>query len=304
MTLLLAVPVLAHGDAVDISDLASAWKLEPVPLAAAALLALLFGQGFLRLRARGRRDRAGSWRVVLFLLGLGLATLALVSPLDAIGEEYLLSGHMLQHVLLADAAPALMVVAISGPLAFFLLPPPLLRRLARLAWLRALLCVLLRPAVSFALWALIVASWHVPAAYEYALSNRVAHDIEHASFVLVGLLVWIQLVDPVRRGELWRSGRIALAIALFASGQVLADVLIFSFDPVYGAYSAQDERLFGLSPMTDQRLAGLVMMVEQVATLGTCLALLVLAYRREVVSAERGARQQVRRGVKALDLRS
>ena len=55
-------------------------------------------------------------------------------------------------------------------------------------------------------------------------------------------------MDPARREELRRSGRIALAVALFACGQILSDVLIFSFDPLYPAYAGQDERLLGLTP--------------------------------------------------------
>jgi cytochrome c oxidase assembly factor CtaG len=244
-------------------------------LAAAALGALLFAQGFVRLRRRGRGDHAGASRAWLFAAGLAVLTLALVSPLDAIGEEYLLSGHMLQHVLVGDLAPALLLVAVRGPLTFFLLPPPLLRALARPRALRTALAFLLRPWTSLAVWGLVMAGWHVPAAYEATLGRRGLHDLEHATFLLAGVLVWAQLVDPARRAELSRAGRLAVAVALFAAGQALAYVLILSFDPLYGAYATQDERLLGLSPLTDQRLAGLVMMVEQLLTLGTCAAILI-----------------------------
>ena len=161
-------------------------------------------------------------------LAVALGTLALVSPLDYVGEEYLLSAHMLQHVVIGDLAVALAIVAIRGPLTFFLIPAAVLGRLARLAGLRAFLAFLLRPKVAFVLWALVIAAWHVPAAYDYTLTHQAVHDIEHLSFVLAGVLVWAQLVDPARRRELTTVGRLALAIALFAAGQVLADVLIFA----------------------------------------------------------------------------
>jgi cytochrome c oxidase assembly factor CtaG len=119
------------------------------------------------------------------------------------------------------------------------------------------------------------------------------HDLQHVTFVIAGVLVWTQLIDPARRRELRRSARIALAVALFACGQILADVLVFSFDPLYPAYAAQDERLLGLSPLADQNLAGIVMMAEQAVTLGTCVALLIVASHREVVARE--ARQQAAR---------
>jgi len=274
---------------VPISELDSAWSASPAVLAGAAVALLLFGQAFIRLRRRGRQDRAGWDRASLFIAGVAVATLALVSPLDAAGEEYLLSAHMLEHVLIGDLAPALLLVAIRGPLTFFLLPRWALSPLARVAPLRAFLARLLRPGVALAVWALVFAFWHIPAAYDFTLENRLAHDAEHVSFVLGGLLVWSQLVDPARRRELTLGGRLALAAVLFAAGQVLAYVLVFSFSPLYGPYAAQDERLFGLSPLTDQRLAGLVMMSEQVLTLGLCAVFLVGAYSKQ--RAGRGERE-------------
>jgi putative membrane protein len=306
LTVALAAPgdALAHGDRIPESQLTGAWEAQPVVLVAAAVTLLLFAQAFVRLRRRGRADHAPTTRAVIFAGGVAVATLALVSPLDPAGEEYLLSAHMLQHVVLADLAPALVVVALRGPLTFFLLPPPLLGRLAALARLRAALAFLLRPRVSFALWALVIGAWHVPAAYEYVLTRQWAHDLEHATFVIAGLLVWTQLVDPAHRRTLRLPGRIAFAVVLFACGQALADVLVFSFDPLYGSYAAQDERLLGLSPLTDQRLAGVVMMVEQLVTLGTCVALLLLAYHRGREAGERPTGRSGSRSADALGARS
>jgi putative membrane protein len=278
--------LLAHGDLIPRSELGSAWETPPAVLAGAGLALLLFGQAWVRLRRRGRADLAGINRLVLFVAGVALGTLALVSPLDAIGEEYLLSAHMLEHVLIGDAAVALALVALRGPLTFFLLPGFVLRPLARVGPLRSALRFLLRPKVGLAVWAAVMAGWHYPAAYDYVLGHRSVHDLQHVTFVAAGVLVWTQLVDPARRGDLLRSGRIALAVALFVAGQILADVLIFTFDPLYPAYAAQDERLLGLSALADQRLAGIVMMTEQAVTLGTCVAFLLVAAHRDVVRRE------------------
>ena len=278
--------LLAHGDLVPRSELGSAWETPPAVLAGAALALGLFLQAWVRLRRRGRTDHAGYGRLALFAAAVALGTLALVSPLDPIGEEYLLSAHMLEHVLIGDAAVAIAIVALRGPLIFFLLPPWILGPLARVGPVRRFLGFLLRPWVSFLVWAVVFAAWHYPSAYDYVLDHQVVHDLQHVTFVIAGVLVWTQLLDPARRGELRRSGRIALAVALFVSGQVLADVLIFSFDPLYPAYAAQDERLLGLSPLADQQFAGVVMMVEQTITLGACVAWLLLASHRELVRRE------------------
>ncbi len=267
--------LFAHGDRVPVSQLGGSWEAEPVVLATAALALALFAQAFVRLRRRGRADHAGWSRAVLFVAGVSVGTLALLSPLDAVGEEYLLSAHMLQHVLVGDLAPALILVALRGPLLFFFVPAAVLGPLADVRPLRAALAFLLRPAVSFAVWAGVMAAWHVPTAYEFVLTRQWAHDLEHVSFAVAGLLAWTQLVDPARRGVPTVAGRIGFAVAMFAAGMILADVLIFSFEPLYGAYALQDERLLGLSPLMDQRLAGVVMMVEQLVTLGLCTALLL-----------------------------
>ena len=287
----LALPAAAaaHGDRVPTSELGGAWSAEPAVLIPAGLLLALFLQAWVRLRRRGRTDHAPMWRLVVFLAGLSVGVLALVSPLDPIAEEYLLSAHMLQHVLIGDAAVALVIVAVSGPIVFFLLPGPVLGPVARFRPLRGLLGVLSRPAVAFAVWCVVIATWHVPAVYEAALESSPLHDLEHVTLVLAGLLVWYQLIDPARRAALTRGGRLGLAVCLFAAGQVLSSVLLFSGRVLYGTYALQDERLLGLSPLTDQRLAGAVMMAEQTLALGTFAALLLLAAdqaaRSETVAA-------------------
>jgi cytochrome c oxidase assembly factor CtaG len=195
---------------------------------------------------------------------------------------------MLQHVLIGDAAVALALVAVRGPLVLFLLPPLVLRPLGRSRGVRATLGLLFRPAVALAAWAVVIAAWHVPAVYDYALSHRTVHDLEHLSFVVVGVLVWTQLIDPARRGHLSPVQRLGYAGLLFALGMVLADVMIFSFHPLYPAYAHQQVRLWGVSPLRDQQLAGLVMTLEQLLTLGICAAILLrLVARRRPTPAPR-----------------
>ncbi len=242
-----------------------------LPVVAAAVAALLFAQAAVRLRRRGRADLAGWDRAALFGLGLAVTLVALVSPLDGIAEDRLLSAHMGQHVLIGDAGPALLAVAVRGPLLVFLLPASLLAPLARSARVRSVLGTLLRPRVAFTLWAANLAVWHVPGLYDLALRHDALHDFEHACWVLTGVLVWTLLVDPGGHRRLSRGGRVALAAAMFAAGQILTDVLVFSFRPLYPAYGGS----YGISALTDQKLAGVAMMVEQLLTLGILVALLL-----------------------------
>ncbi len=64
---------------------------------------------------------------------------------------------------------------------------------------------LARPQVALGAWALSFGGWHVPAAYDFAARHQAVHDLEHASFVLAGFLVWSILIDPARHGRLSRG---------------------------------------------------------------------------------------------------
>jgi cytochrome c oxidase assembly factor CtaG len=260
-------------------DLWKAWSFDPLTLVAAVVAVAFFAQGWRRLHRR--RPALAPWtRWPLFLSGVAVVVLGIVSPLDAIAEEYLQSAHMLQHVLIADLGVALALLAVRGPLSMFFLPRDLLAPLARRQGLRRGLSFLLRPRVAVALWLAVLVAWHLPFLYDAALRHPLVHRAEHLSFVVVGALVWTLLIDPAGHGRLSVNGRIGLAVLMLWMGQVLAYVFVFSFHPYYDVYTEQPERLFGLSALTDQKLAGVVMMVEQGLTLGTALVLLLLAARR------------------------
>src|SRR5262245_44744490 len=246
--------------------------MPPAVLIGTVLAAVLFAQAFVRLRRR-RPDHAPWNRAVLFAAGLALLLLPLVSPLDHVGDEELLSAHMLQHVLIGDAAPALMVVAVRGPLLFFLLPPLILRPLAGVRPLRAFLSFLLVPLVSLGIWAVAFLAWHVPVAYDYAAAHPLVHNLEHLTFIVAGFLAWTQLVDPARHGRLSRPQRVAFALAMLVIAQPLVDALLFTA-PAYDRYTGA----YGISARTDRQLAGAVMMVEQLLALGVCVALLLRPY--------------------------
>ena len=261
-------------------NLWTAWSFDPLVLAAAAVAVAFFLQGWRRLHAR-RPDLAPWTRIPLFCAGIAIVVLGIVSPLDAIAEEYLQSAHMLQHVLIADLGVVLALLAVRGPLSLFFLPRDLLAPLARSEPLRRGLSFLLSPRVAVPLWVGVLVAWHVPALYEAALEHPALHRLEHLSFVLVGALVWTLIIDPSAHRRLTLSGRIALAAVLFWVGQLLAYPFVFGFEPYYDVYAQQPERLLGLSPLADQKLAGVVMLAEQALTLGVALVALVRIARRE-----------------------
>ena len=265
---------------VPLSLFASSWTLDAGPVAAAALGLVLFAQAFMRLRRRGRYDHASWDRALLFGLGVAVSLFPLVSPIDLIGDRYLISAHMLEHLMLGDAGPALMVCAVRGALVVFLLPPYLLRPLAHSRAVRSAFGVLVRPDVTLVVWVGVMAAWHIPAAYDYTLTHQVVHNFEHLTFAVAGTLIWVQLIDPTGRGRLTAFQRLMFALAVFGLGQILSDFLIFPFQPIYPSYADQPARVLGISPLLDQQLAGLVMTIEQALTLGVCAGFLVRSMLR------------------------
>jgi cytochrome c oxidase assembly factor CtaG len=243
-------------------------RLDPLPLAAVAATAVLYARGFTRLRRR-RPDLARGRYALAFGAGLAVVLAALLAPLD---EDELLTAHMGQHLLLGDVAPLLLAAGLAGPLMLFVLPPALLRPVAR-SPLRRLGGTLLRPGVALGLWAVTLYAWHVPPVYEAALAHAPLHALEHASFLAAGLLVWTVVLGPARSA----GRRAAFAAAVIVAGFPLAELLIAT-GPLYEHYADLAARPLGLSAGEDQARAGLMMMAEQLATLGTAAALLLRAH--------------------------
>jgi putative membrane protein len=246
-----------------------------------SILALSLAMIVLPFRAtvklRRRRACLVPWSRVGFAALAAAITLGALLGLDRAADS-MLSAHMLQHMLIGDLVPVLLVLAIRGPLLVHVVPVPIVRVAHRLG-LRNLLAFATRPAVAFVVWATALAAWHVPAVYDSALESEPLHAFEHATFLLGGVLVWSALLDPARRGCLpgWR--RFGYALALLAASGILANTLILSYRPLYPSYAGPGPQRFGLSPVGDQDLAALVMMLEQLATVG---ALAVFSARKQL----------------------
>jgi cytochrome c oxidase assembly factor CtaG len=157
-------------------------------------------------RTSGRRG-ASARHLAAFIASIVVILTALVSPLDGLGEEYLFSAHMVQHLLLGDIAPLLMLLALSR-----VIMRPLTRKLQSVE--RAL-GPLAHPASALVLWLAFVYFWHVPALYDAALEHSAVHALQHVSFFTAGILVWWPLIQPVpmrnRLTGMWTFGYIGAA---------------------------------------------------------------------------------------------
>ena len=273
----------------SLTRVSGAWELQPLPLACAALAMLFYLRGACVLRSRGGPALAPAWRVASFAGGLALGVLAVSSPLDAAGEQYLLSAHMAQHLILGDLVPLLLVVGLAGPVSRFAMPRPILRAGARSPAARRALGAVASPLGAALLWCGVMALWHVPAAWEAALRHPAVHDLEHLSFLVAGLAAWWVILDPARLRRHGPGRRAALAALLLGAGMALGEALVLA-PPLYPSYIAQPVRLLGLTPSEDQRRAGLLMMAEGFVTFGIAAALLLAAHVERVGRRAVGAR--------------
>jgi len=268
-------PILAHpGQPPAPHDLWSAWNLQPVLLAGL----LLAGWAYRRGRTGGPRRPVDTWRARCFTLALVALGLALLSPLDALSSA-LASAHMVQHLLLVVVAAPLL--ALSAPSSAILRGSPLAVRRASGRWRRRLglthgnLAVLRHPAAVWLLQVGVLWFWHAAAPYDAALDNRFLHLLEHASFLVTAVLFW-HVVIGVRGAARVSGGLGVLLVFAMAMQSVFLSVLLtFAGTPWYSGYAATTAP-WGLDPLADQRLAGVIMWIPAGGIyLAAALALLV-----------------------------
>ena len=215
-----------------------AWNPHPEAVGAIVLIAIAYVLAIWRYPASRRH-------VVLFATAILLLLATAVTPLDSL-TFHLLTAHVLQNVVLAEWAPALLVAAV---------PPGLAEALtARVAWR-----TLTRPVVALPLWIAVYAFWHLPPAYDAALEqHETLLNLEHATYLATGVLVWW----PVFRGRLSYGLRAGYLFLAFALASPIGLVMALVPDPAYDYYAGGFEP-WGLSALTDQQIAGVTMAVEQ-----------------------------------------
>jgi len=240
-----------------------------LPLALISLfgaLHVLGEQRATRLLGR-RRSRQERWRAASFYAGLLVILVALASPIDSLSEK-LFWVHMIQHVLLLSVAAPLIVLGAPWMSIWRPLPLGLRRTLAktisRSRWcapLRALR-VLARPIPAWIAFSVDLVLWHIPYFYDAAVADRAIHDLEHTTFLVFGILLWAQVIDsPPLRARLSQIHRVYYVVAASVVGWVIALVLVFATSPLYPRYAHLAHRPGGISALTDQQLAGGIMLV-------------------------------------------
>jgi cytochrome c oxidase assembly factor CtaG len=224
-----------------------AWQADVDTTVVIPALSLLYLFAVGRFGASGRQ--IGCYAASMLLLAAAFWT-----PLHHLGLHYLLIAHLLQNVILAEWAPLFAVLGVSARMTFALA--------RRRAWR-----FVTHPAVALPLWLVNYFTWHVPVIYEAALGQHtwLVH-VEHACYFATGILMWWPLVQDVPR-RLASGARAAYAFAAFLLASPLGLLLALLPKPVYDFYVDARPRVWGLSALADQQIAGVTMASEQAVVL-------------------------------------
>lgn len=249
------LPVLHGADGFPTGWLHSNWMIDPtVVLAAFALAAgYVLYTGTFNARRPDAADRAVSGRQrVAFLLGCLVFLIALGPPLDDWSDEYLLSAHMTQHMLL---------MFVAAPLWLYGIPAWLLRPLANNRITNAAGYAITRPVAALVLSSAMVIFWHVPVVYNKALLSEPVHIVQHGMFLLAAVIAWWPVLGPLPSWPKLSDPLQCLYLFLYSlPGGLVGAAIVFAEVPMYDFY-AGSPRIFGISLSMDQQLAGLMMWV-------------------------------------------
>jgi putative membrane protein len=232
----------------------------PLELLPMLIAAGLYARRATTLAARGRP--VPLWRQICFASGLLVIALALITPLSDLADELVIA-HMIEHLLIGDIASLLIVLGLTGPLLQPILAIKFFDRLR----------VLCNPLVAMPLWALSMFVWHAPPLYDAAYGTSAIHFLEHATFISFGILLWMPVFGPLPNPPWFTAGwKVVYVILMRLIATVLGNVLMWDGQVLYDVY-ANGELKHNIEALTDQSLAGVVMMVE-----GVFLGLGVLAW--------------------------
>jgi putative membrane protein len=239
----------------------TAWSFEPAVVLGLAAAALLYGIGRRRLRARMRDGGIGSRReAASFWAGWGTLVLALLSPIHQMGEA-LFSAHMIQHELLMVVAAPLLVLGRPLVVGLWALAPPSRQVVGSVARtpLRRLWAALSRLDVATALQVLVILGWHLPVLFQRSVRSELVHATQHTSFLAAALLFWWVVFYGTRARLRYGAAVLCLFVTTVVTSG-LGALLTVAPHPLYPIY-ASTTRPWGLTPLEDQELAGLIMWI-------------------------------------------
>jgi putative membrane protein len=255
----------------------TSWTFAPVVIASLIAYGVVYGLRWRTVRKEGGPRAAPTGRAVMWGIGIALLFVALISPIDRLGEQFA-TFHMVQHLLIADLAPIALTLALTKHIL-----RPATRRIHRIEQAAGPFG---HPAFGVVAYVGAMWAWHIPALYDAALEHAPVHVLEHLSFAAAGLLYWWHLLSPIRsRMRLAGMGPILYMASTKLLVGFLGILLAFSPEVIY-AYDWSGTK-WGLTPLDDQNVAGLTMALEQSIVMGIALAFLFFRMLDESNTSDR-----------------
>ena len=243
----------------------TSWTFAPIVVVALVAYIVVYVLRWKRSRAQGGARAAGIRHLVLWLTGIAILAVALLSPVDVLGEQFA-SFHMVQHLLIADLAPIALTLAFTKHIL-----RPVTRQVQKLERAAGPFG---HPVFGVVAYVGVMWAWHIPPLYDAALESSAVHTLEHLTFGAAGLLYWWHLLSPIRsRLRLGGLGPIAYMASTKLLVGILGIVLAFSTTSLY-AYDFGGGSRWGLDVLDDLHVAGLIMALEQSIVMGIALAFL------------------------------
>lgn len=239
------------------------WNFEPWAVLGLGLAALCYAIGVYRLyREVGAERVLTSRQIAAFAAGMLILFIALCSPIDSAANQ-LFSAHMFQHILLMMVAPPLLVWS-RPAIAFIWAFPPAWRKGIARGWNGAgfdrAARFIMHPAVVFILFCGSFVFWHLPLPYDWGLQNEFIHALEHLSFFLPALAFWTIIIEPSGRRRLDYAATLLYLVVTVVLSDMPGALMVISprlLYPIHAANAAE----WGMTPMQDQALAGLIMWI-------------------------------------------
>jgi putative membrane protein len=240
-----------------------AWRFPWWTSALLLLMTALYLRGFVRVH-RQMPVRFTLRRLGFYLCGMAVFAVALASPLEAL-DDRLLTIHMMQHLLLLMVGPPLLLLGAPQIPFARAIPPTIAKRtigvIAKSRACRRLFSLLTHPVSAFLLFSVAMLGWHLPSPFESALRSDYWHVVEHACFIIGGMLFWYPIIRPWPAVERWSQlAFVPYLLIADAENSMLAALMVFSGRIIYPFY-ASAPRIDGVPAMTDQVVAGAIMWV-------------------------------------------
>lgn len=252
------------------------FQVHPSVLIGCLLLAAAYLSAVGPLRRRlGIEPRVSRWRIASFLGGVLVLFLSLNGPIHDLSDGYMFSAHMFQHLLLMLIMPPLLIAGIPG----WLVREALRRRgVARMAR------VLTHPVLAFVVYNLVFIGWHIPRFYHWALVSHDLHIVQHLMFMAAATMMWWPAMSPIPELQRIPEGLPQMAyLFAYAIPTTAVSAFITMSEGVLYPFYGEAMQIFGLTPLEDQRLGGLLMWIPGMLIFWAAITVIFFRWNREEI---------------------